>query len=402
MPKFCPNQPISRFRQVLVVCAVAVMAAQAVFACEADHLIWQIREKTADPFYRFVQQEKAGYIDGTGRVLIKPTFDTYGHSGYMFVDGLLRVGPDAQFADITGRIIIDKDYASAWDFSDGLAAASETVHGNWGFIDRSGAFAISPRFANYPTGYVFPFSDGMAMIDAGERYGYIDRSGEYVIKPRFLFGTSFTEGRAAVVIDGPCSYFGEEPCPDVRTFGGPTREKVGSCKFAIIDKAGTILSENRFDLVKDFSEGMAAVQVAGKWGYIDTSGKVVIEPQFEEVGSFSDGVAWIRRNNLYGFITPTGKLLAAPQFTDADDFADGLAPVSTSANYDSRSYYYIDKSGKVAIKGPFVLASSFFGGLAHVKIRKPPGGEGDGAYEHGIFAYINTSGKCVFTYNADK
>ncbi|EOA6136260.1 WG repeat-containing protein, partial [Campylobacter coli] len=36
--------------------------------------------------------------------------------------------------------------------------------------------------------------------------------------------------------------------------------------------------------VGNFSEGLAGVELNGKWGFIDKSGKIVIEPKFDDIG----------------------------------------------------------------------------------------------------------------------
>jgi hypothetical protein len=45
--------------------------------------------------------------------------------------------------------------------------------------------------------------------------------------------------------------------------------------------------------VASFSEGLAAVEVAGKLGYIDRSGKFAIPRQFAAGTSFENGIARI-------------------------------------------------------------------------------------------------------------
>src|SRR5262249_39511560 len=64
----------------------------------------------------------------------------------------------------------------------------------WGFVDRSGRWAIEPRFVMF--GY---FSEGLAWAaEKGTAYGYIDKTGAWVIRPRFRHATEFSEGLAAV------------------------------------------------------------------------------------------------------------------------------------------------------------------------------------------------------------
>src|SRR5215469_9118927 len=69
----------------------------------------------------------------------------------------------------------------------------------WGYIDTTGQFAISPRFETYPNGYVYPFSDGMAKIEAKGLFGFIDHSGVFAIPPQLLDAESFSDGMARVV-----------------------------------------------------------------------------------------------------------------------------------------------------------------------------------------------------------
>jgi len=269
--------------------------SQGIFACEADNLIWIPREKSADPLYRFVIHDKAGYIDQTGRVIIPPKFQDYGsNSGYEFHDGLLETTvSDGVYADRTGKIVINIGLFRGWDFSEGLAVAMRKDGETWGYIDLRGNFAISPRFAwvreSYPDGYPSSFSDGYAKINHLGMIGYIDRSGRFAITPSFLEGYAFHDGLARVVVEGPCVFLTDGPC--LQSYVVPEKsgqrnrvEKLPKCKFAFINKSGTIVSAERYEWAKDFSEGMAAVLVNGKVGYIDRSGAMVIAPQFESAG----------------------------------------------------------------------------------------------------------------------
>lgn len=73
-------------------------------------------------------------------------------------------------------------------FSDGLAAVR--VGAEWGFIDRTGAYAISRQFTTRPD----DFSDGMAAIrTAGQLTGFIDKTGAIAIGAPVL-APSLTRG----------------------------------------------------------------------------------------------------------------------------------------------------------------------------------------------------------------
>ncbi len=150
---------------------------------------------------------------------------------------------------------VDPGLYRGWDFSEGLAAAMKKDANLWGFIDTSGNFAISPRFETYSNGYVHSFSEGLALIDVHGKAGYIDHTGEFVIKPQFADAVDFSDGAARVVIEGPCVYWAEGPCPSPRIVGGTVAGQLPPCKFSYVDKTGLPISQRRFDFGREFSEG---------------------------------------------------------------------------------------------------------------------------------------------------
>lgn len=399
-----------RFRIESVALLIACLAAVGVpvKACSWDYPIWQNRDKNADPYYRFIRDGKQGYIDRTGRIVVQPTIRiSSSNSGDEFHNGLLltRVagGP---YIDTTGKVALDTGYSRNWDFSDGLAAAMRTDGENrWGYIDRTGKFAIETKFDGYPSGYVYPFSNGRAMIKVGEKLGFIDKKGEFVISPSYIWAQGFSEDRARVIVDGPCIRPGfEYPCDFGETLGKPDAgQKVSACKFRFIDKLGNFVTEDDFDDARDFSEGLAAVQKDRKWGFIDTNGKVVIPFKFGSVEDFSDGLAMVAEGGMWedkkwGFIDVTGKIVIPFMFERAEGFSDGLAPVADKAHAESEKerFYYTNKKGKRAFPETFALASPFFKGIGHVKLSTIS--KDDDFYLNGKYAYIDTKGRVIFRY----
>jgi hypothetical protein len=274
------------------------------------------------------------------------------------------------YIDKTGRLIIPCKFDSAGDFSEGLAAVE--IKEKTGYIDETGKFVIPPRFLS---GY--PFSSGMALVVTKEfkkdRYqmhklGYIDRSGKLVIQrkealdSKSLFVSSkdlfFSEGFLRVTENGKDGY---------------------------LDRTGKQIIPCRFDYAKPFSEGLAAVSVGGKDGYIDRSGKMVIPPQFKEAGSFSEGLAIIRLNDKeWGYIDTSGKLVInGEEFGLAREFSEGLAAVTGKND----KYGFIDKTGKFVIPPQYDRVGDFSEGLAAV--------QKFGERWSGNLAYINKKGEVV-------
>jgi hypothetical protein len=366
-------------------------------ACEWTYPIWIPRSATADPVYQFTRGDKVGYIDRTGGILIAPERSiSVGAGDAEFHDGLLEIGVDGGvYLDTTGKKVIHNKFYRGWSFSEGLAVAMEHDGGKWGYINTRGEFEISPRFASSPLDYVWPFQDGLAMIMVEGKFGYIDRSGEFVIRPRFLDGDSFHDGMARVIVEGPCMRFTEEsPCPNFGVVPRDTKsqESLPPCKYSYIDTAGKVISGERYDYALPFAEGLAPVRIGKMWGYIDKRGTMTIAPRFESASPFSEGLGLVSTDGLFGYVDRTGTFVIRPQFNHAESFADGRAVVGDLKSGE----WYIDSSGKQAIPEKFAVASSFFKGLAHVKILDSSGGNGN--IHTGTFEYIDVTGRVVFRY----
>lgn len=142
----------------------------------------------------------------------------------------------------------------------------------------------------------------------------------------------------------------------------------------------------KYDNVKDFSEGLAAVCVDGKWGFIDKTGKVVIPCIYNNVNSFSEGLAsvsiGIGGNGKWGFIDKTGKEVIPCTYDEAGSFSEGLVwvGVQDGRGKDSIGYYfcvrgYIDRTGKEVIPLQYETAGPFTDGLAVVNSGNRKAGE---------------------------
>jgi hypothetical protein len=382
-------------RSIIPILLLGVFIARptlVLLGCSVDYAIWMIRSDSADPLFRFVQKEKAGYINQRGKIVIPPRVEAGGNDGGEFHEGLVSV--DDGYLNSSGQFLSFKDLISG-EFSEGLAEAEVKGTDRSGYIDRNGKFVISAQFG--PSTFLAPFSDGMARIEENERVGFIDKTGSRVIPPRFFNAFAFHEGRAWVVAEGPCLYVNSGlGCPDIRTLPRSAAfSAVSECKFALIDKSGSIISEKRFEAVKDFAEDTAPVRLGKLWGFVDSNGATVIEPRFSDAEPFSGGLAVVSVDGRYGYINHQGVFVIPAQFRYADSFSDGLAVVGEELG--GLSPHYIDQMGKAVITGHFITASRFYKGLAHVKISERRS-EDDSPVYSGEFAYIDHSGKIVFKY----
>jgi hypothetical protein len=234
-----------------------------------------------------------------------------------------------------------------------------------GFVDKTGKLVIGFDRLPKTTVAVGEFHEGRAVIylrnekgDGAASYmsytaGYIDHTGKVVVAPRFDLARDFSEGLAYVEVEG---------------FRG------------FIDRGGKTVIKLDALRAKDFHEGLAAVGTDNlnmQWGYIDRSGRLVVKPQYPFADDFSEGLAGVEVQGKYGFIDKVGRLVIPPRFglrkahrhpiltISSGRFSEGLACVSTGS-FPFEVYGYINKRGDFVIPPRFQAAQDFSEGLAFV------------------------------------
>ena len=88
-----------------------------------------------------------------------------------------------------------------------------------------------------------------------------------------------------------------------------------NCGFIRKDGFMKLFNENIYKEIRDFSEGLVAVQnVDGLWGFINKKGEEVIPCQFKAADDFSEGLAGVidKDNNLYYIDKKGNKKLEMP------------------------------------------------------------------------------------------
>jgi hypothetical protein len=149
-------------------------------------------------------------------------------------------------------------------------------------------------------------------------------------------------------------------------------------------------SSLRFDEVREFSEGLAAVRVGdwdtGKWGFVNVMGEIVIPPIYNSVRSFSEGLAAFgvecgqcmsclggRRCYMpkWGFINTSGEIVIPAQYSRVQNFSESLAAVNVGGVYSHTGiiggeWGFINTSGEVVIPIRYGDVQSFSEGLAAV------------------------------------
>lgn len=248
-------------------------------------------------------------------------------------------------------LVIKPQYGSIGAFGEGFAAVEK--NGKWGFIDKKGKVVISFQFDD---AHWDGFSEGLAAVKVGDKWGFINKTGKFEIKPQFLeVGLPFKGGFAGVhenewswsTIDRTGKILEGVNVWDSTYHDGRMLFYKDS-KFGFKDEENNIVVEPVYDIVYDYSEGLAAVKQGELWGFIDKDGKEIIPFQYVNVHSFEDGIAVVQKESSWEWVAldKSGKELSilGDSYDKLSNFINGTAICSID-----NKYGVIDFSGKILI-----------------------------------------------------
>jgi hypothetical protein len=162
--------------------------------------------------------KKFGYIDGSGKIVVKPQFESVGY----FVDGLAwaKTGDDkVGFINKTGEWVIKPQYSVGKEFDPSTGLARIKNGDAWGYVNKEGELLSIKDTDTWGD-----FSDGLAEGKKNGKVGFYNSKGEWTIQPQFEGTRSFKNGYAAA--------------------------KKGD-KWGMIDKTGSWVIEPTFDRIMD-------------------------------------------------------------------------------------------------------------------------------------------------------
>lgn len=312
----------------------------------------------------------------------------------------VRIEGQWGFINGNGRIMIEPEFDSGQDFSEGLARVRD---GGVGYLDPSGEWVIEPRFQNGRQ-----FQGGLAAVEIDGRWGFINKSGAFAINPQFNEALSFKEGRAFVLtasfdweyIDITGEVIRTINTPELDDFedinsnnysnGLALVQDFNTDQYGYMDDEGNMSINFQYAEARGFYDGLAAIKISDSWGYIDTKGNTVIAPRYIEAGNFGDGLVPVRENtNTYGYADKSGRIVIEPQFEDARRFSEGRAAVLIDGFWG-----FIDKSGNLIGKADYDEVSEFNKGVAQVIIEKTdPNNENNRLTNYG---YLGRDGLLVW------
>jgi|GEM_PF-5740216 len=260
-------------------------------------------------YVKDTDSNKAKIIDKTGNVVIDAkelipesvTTSVYYSSASGCSEGLIGFNENdngcTNFYDINKNFVVgNTEETTMWlnPFSEGVSCGvfynnKDKTH-KTGFIDKTGkvTYTSNELWLRQPC-----FDQGLVaagdMDENGElKCGFIDKSGSYAIPPKFdnvslkYRDRAFFDGLAVVSING---------------------------KWGAIDKTGEFVISPVWDDMQLFSEGLAKVKKDNMWGAVNTKGELVIKPVYGGLTNFSNGLALAEKNHKLYWINKCGEYL---------------------------------------------------------------------------------------------
>jgi hypothetical protein len=126
-----------------------------------------------------------------------------------------------------------------------------------------------------------------------------------------------------------------------------------------MDNTGNVVIEAQYGDVDPFSDGLAPVELRGKWGYVDKTGAVVVPIHYDIGHMLSEGLASVELSGKWGYIDTDGRFAIPAIFDSAVPFCGGIAAVETfqqisATSRGCRGSLYKGKHGMIDHTGNYV------------------------------------------------
>ena len=271
--------------------------------------------------------KRYGLINDMAEDILPPIFENL----TLLDNGLYKFRLNNLFGlvDYKGNILIPNKYHGIGKFSDDLACVQinlELGKANedrklYGYINSQGDEVL-------PASYDF----------IGKRFNQLA-----VVMKDGVWGLFRIEDHMLTIVPeaaflGPCI---ENLCK--MNIGGvydKNNNKTSGGLWGYVSVKGEIVIEPKYEQVYNFSEGMAAVKLNGKWGFINSEGIIVVPCEYDEVeASFKDGKGkLVKDDEIFIFDKSGSQIDTYDKPRDDDDYYDGGYYDDTPSIYDNPYY----------------------------------------------------------------
>ena len=343
-------------------------------------------------------ENKWGFLDTTGNLIIPPRFDQVGS----FAEGLCPVNSGGKwgYIDSLGNWVIEPQYKGAWGFHRGLARVWKFTD-DYAFIHANNQEIIHPDYAE-----VNDFTHGRIRVSDGERTGFLDLHGNLVIPLQYQSASDFSRaGVSKVKLDNKYGMIDTTGRMTVRAeyewMGTPGDRYLTvriDHQYALLDMSNGKLLDGRYQQVAEPMDRRIAVKKNDQWSILDTDsgreipikgdpvqglgldrwaaynvdawdlldgdGNVLNGKRFKQINRYQEGLACCRQGDYWGYLAPDGKLAIRPTFGLAWDFVNGFARVAGN-----KGTYFLNPHGEELYQSDWLDLRDFVNGRCPVQIR---------------------------------
>lgn len=344
-------------------------------------------------YYRITVNDKQGFIDANGKIIIEPQFD-YAYNRFTEDVCYAEVGNRRGLIDISGNFIIELADSVEYvlNFVNGFAKYNCGYEKN-GIINNEGRVIIpaihrnvsvyedadglyfkivgsnndsdwymTDKYVNAisaPCDSIKGFVNGLCAVKQKGKWGYINASGEMIIQPKYDYAMAFTKEGIARVKKGEAYFFidkaGNQVLKYDYIFSGFSKNRASVLidgEKHLINKKGEIICNINADKIYPFRDDNYALTIKDdKASLIDTLGNIVLTTEYKFIGTFNNGIAVvITEDGKYGYIDITGKEIIPVKYDDyVSDLDDSDSPIRAMMFDENwQSYYtYYDIKGNL-------------------------------------------------------
>ena len=354
-----------------------------------------IADKVNKGLVEIRSNKRIGYVDITGRVLLKPTYKSISE----FVDGYAVVSRTSYFYDeVDGRDkesfvygVINSQFIEIIPcIFDSIEYEAEigrfktdvgykTIDGRYVTIVDGKELLIDKKYK-----YCKPFNDTCAIAvrvtDGHINYGLVDKRSNDILPPIFSRLDYIENELYKFKING---------------------------LYGLVTSKGKIILQNKYNGIGKFEDNLACVQVnvpSGDryeqkklYGYVDSSGNEILPPSYEFIGKRINKFSVVMKNNTWGlFDIENHQLNIIPEVAFIGPCIENKCKINIGGIYDKNSkkakgglWGYVSVYGEVVIEPKYEQAYGFSEGIAAIKLNNKWG-------------FINVKGESVVPFEYDE
>ena len=279
--------------------------------------------------YIFVQDDKYGIIDHSGKIIIEAKYQSLSHlTDDLYIAGIVKEGDYYStygVIDIDDKTILTFEYSSikpyggkiprsywSWDdeyITEQVEISEDVQHwlvhkNGYGLIDRNGNICIPPEYND-----IQKFENGF-FVKSNDKYGVIDSNYTIICAPKYSTIKPIGNGLWKVSIITS------------QTYNNKTEV------FGILDSFGKERLEPVYQFIGDVDDdrvakGRAIINLRGQLGLVDENYCILAEPQYEHISDFKNGKATVNRRifkpGVPGVTIVRGEIDINGIFTDIEE-----------------------------------------------------------------------------------